>query len=188
MNRRFIYLHIVRWRTGGAHLLHRCHVASDLLLCGVQGALYGVRSVAQGFGPILFSSLFQYYTRPSHYFPSAPLVACAALMAAGVAVAATMHVPPRPDHHGHFAAARHSPLDDDPELGELLDGAARSHAHGDAATPPGKRGESLELLGRGARFASPGIGKAVDAAGRQHSMERARSAAASFAMRAAKGA
>jgi hypothetical protein len=137
---------------------------AERLWCA-QGALYGIRSVAQGFGPLLFSGLFAFFTADAHYFPSAPLVACAGLMAAGTAIAVTMHIPPRPSFD-------FQPFCGDPEDVELLGGDARSHG----TASPEKRGESIELLAHSAGSARGG-GRALDADMRGRSLDRSRSLA-----------
>ena len=59
----------------------------------VQGALFGARALAQGTGPLLFSALFNFFTRGGRDWPAAPFWGLTLLMAAGVAVALGMHVP-----------------------------------------------------------------------------------------------
>lgn len=56
----------------------------------VQGALYGARALAMGFGPLLFAGVFRLFTKsdsPLPYFPGAPFVVGVAGMAAAVACA-----------------------------------------------------------------------------------------------------
>lgn len=60
----------------------------------VQGALYGVRSLASGLGPVAFSAIFQYYADPKRSFPSAPFVGFTLLMAVGTAVALSLSQSP----------------------------------------------------------------------------------------------
>lgn len=62
-----------------------------------QGALFGVRALARGVGPLVFSALFHYFSREPHYHPSAPLWGLTLVSAAGAAVAFFVHVPESAD-------------------------------------------------------------------------------------------
>lgn len=60
----------------------------------------GARSVASGVGPLLFSALFSWFTReesPGTYFPGAPFVLAAALIALAMLAALCIPAPARAD-------------------------------------------------------------------------------------------
>ena len=59
----------------------------------MQGALFGARALASGLGPLAFAALFAAFTMtesPLPYFPGAPFVLGAVLMAGTAALAATL--------------------------------------------------------------------------------------------------
>lgn len=62
----------------------------------VQGALFAARAIATGLGPLGFSAVFSFTTQPDHYAPSTAIWGLVVVMAVGVAVAATIHVPAVP--------------------------------------------------------------------------------------------
>lgn len=82
----------------------------------LQGALFAARAAAQGAGPLLFSAMFTYFTKHNHFFPGAPLLGLAVIMALGAAVACSLKVPPVPTTH---TAVQHGKeADDDSSPGE----------------------------------------------------------------------
>ena len=56
--------------------------------------MFAARGLAQGIGPLIFSSMFLYYTRPEHYLPGAPLIVAAVGMGFGFLVALSLDIPP----------------------------------------------------------------------------------------------
>ena len=94
----------------------------------VQGALYGARALAAGMGPLLFAQIFSAFTRSDSrlpFFPGAPFVIGAALLAGGVAVACSI-----PSAAGGSAgslgggsASRKLPERCDSDLGASADGS-----------------------------------------------------------------
>jgi hypothetical protein len=67
--------------------------AAPLHCCGLQGALAGIRALATGVGPLVFSALFSLVTRtdsPWGFHPGAVFWASAALTALAAGVAATI--------------------------------------------------------------------------------------------------
>jgi hypothetical protein len=61
----------------------------------VQGALYAAMGVAQGMGPLVFSAVFSFSTQKEHFFPEAPMLCLAAVVAVGIGIACTLIVPPQ---------------------------------------------------------------------------------------------
>lgn len=59
----------------------------------VQGALYGMRGLAQGIGPLVFSAVYSWSVQDAHYMPSVPLIGATLLMAGGAAIAFSIRVP-----------------------------------------------------------------------------------------------
>lgn len=59
----------------------------------VQGALYGMRGLAQGIGPLVFSAVYSWSVQDAHYMPSVPLLGATLLMTAGAAIAFSIQVP-----------------------------------------------------------------------------------------------
>jgi hypothetical protein len=61
----------------------------------LQGALYAAMGVAQGMGPLVFSAVFSFSTQKEHFFPEAPMLCLAAVVAVGIGIACTLVVPPQ---------------------------------------------------------------------------------------------
>lgn len=100
--------------------------------CGLQGALFAARAAAQGSGPLLFSALFNIFTQAGpHYFPGAPILGLAIIMAIGAVVACSLKIPPVP---AASAAMPHIAISEDEELSseecvELLRCSADGEGH-----------------------------------------------------------
>ena len=95
----------------------------------VQGALYGARALASGVGPLAFAALFAAFTRsesPLPFYPGAPFILGAVLMAVTAVLAAGL--PPSPsDVHEHTyvasaSAVRRSPSSSSSGEGGVEDG------------------------------------------------------------------
>lgn len=59
----------------------------------MQGALYGARAMASGFGPLVFAAIFAGFTRsdsPLPFYPGAPFILGAVLMVGTMALAGSL--------------------------------------------------------------------------------------------------
>lgn len=82
----------------------------------LQGAIQSARSLASGFGPILFLSIFYVFRSGDLYVPGAPFVFGFILLLVGIVIACTLELP-RPSS-GDFGSKKEEPLltDDTPHL------------------------------------------------------------------------
>jgi hypothetical protein len=77
-----------------------CLSSAVKVLACVQGALYGVQSLASGLGLVVFSGIFHFFTQKQHYFPWATMLGLAGLLLVGVAIALSLEVPHHSLPHG----------------------------------------------------------------------------------------
>lgn len=110
-----------------------------VLCCELQGALFAARGVAQGCGPLLFSAMFNFFTKEAHYFPGAPILGLAIIMVLGAAVGCSVKIPPVPPTN---TALQHTVEAQDEELSQFQQDQRVALLHSDVEfkhhsdTPP----------------------------------------------------
>lgn len=122
--------------------------ASLTCALGLQGALYGMRGLAQGIGPLIFSAAYTWSIQDNHYAPSLPLVGATVIMFGGSLIALSIKVPAGTD-----AAAQQMEVEGSllqmPETERLLPVGAVPR---EVSSPPGLSesgsGSSAEMAGR----------------------------------------